>query len=148
MSRETGIYLDTTDFDQKFKQIVTAGIPGDSQKGLFNAMNELLNDSITKPPQAPKDIGDLWGSVAGTVKVETKYKKLSVQGGFNIKYAHRHHEVAPGTYKYTITKGASQPGPKFMQSKMAQYGKKYMEIVAETIRRRGKMTISLKKKGK
>ena len=138
MSKETGMYLDSSEFDKKFKQLLTAGIPGDAQKGLFKAMNELLSDSIKKPPQAPKNIGDLWGSTAGTVKVETKYKLLSVRGGFNIKYAHRHHEVPPGTYKYTITKGASQPGPKFMQSKMARYGKKYMGIVAETIRRRGK----------
>lgn len=138
MSKETGMYLDTTDFDKKFDDLVKKAIPGDAQKGLRNAMNELLSDSIKKPPQAPKDIGDLWGSTAGTVKVETKHKLLSVHGGFNIKYAHRHHEVAPGTYKYTTTKGASQPGPKFMQSKMAMYGKKYMGIVAEVIRRKGK----------
>lgn len=138
MIRETGMYLDTTDFNKKFDDLIEKAIPGYSQKGLFNAMNELLSDSITKPPQAPKDIGDLWGSTAGTVKVETKYKLLSASGGFNIKYAHRHHEVPPGTFKYTKTKGASQPGPKFMVSKMAQYGKKYMEIIAETIRRRGK----------
>lgn len=138
MSRETGLYLNTKDFDKKFNDLVKNAIPGDSQKGLVNAMNEWLSDSIEKPPQAPKEIGDLWGSTAGTVKVETKYKLLSASGGFNIKYAHRHHEVPPGTYKYTTDKGASQPGPKFMQSKAVQFGKKYMEIVADTIRRRGR----------
>ena len=132
------MYVDSSDFDKKFDDLVKKAIPGDAQKGLFEAMNELLSDSITKPPQAPKDIGDLWGSTAGTVKVETKHKLLSVSGGFNIKYAHRHHEVEPGTYKYTISDKCKQPGPKFMQSKMAQYGKKYMGIVAEVIRRRGK----------
>jgi len=138
MSRETGFYLDSTGFDKEFEQLVKKAIPGDAQKGLFNAMNEWLSDSITKPPQAPRDIGDLWGSTAGTVKVETKYKKLGVSGGFNIKYARRHHEVEPGTYNYTISAKCRQPGPKFMQSKATRYGKKYMEIVAETIRRRGK----------
>lgn len=135
---ETGLYLDFSDFDKKFYNLVKNAIPEDARKGLFDAMNELLSDAITKPPQAPKDIGDLWGSIADTVKVETKGKELSVSGGFNIKYARRHHEVPPGTFKYTTTKGASQPGPKFLQSKMAMYFKKYMEIIAETIRRRGK----------
>jgi len=138
MSRETGLYLDFSDFDKEFYQIVKNAVPDDVRKGLYNAMNELLSDSITKPPQAPKDIGDLWASTADTVKVETIGKLLSVSGGFNIKYAHRHHEAEPGAFKYTKDKGATQPGPKFMQSKMAQFFKRYIEIVAETIRRGGK----------
>jgi len=138
MSRETGFYLDFSDFDKNFYQLATNAIPNDARKGLYNAMNELLEDSVTKPPQAPKEFGDLWASKGGTVEVETKGKELSVSGGFNIKYAHRQHEAEPGTYKYTRDKGASQPGPKFMQSKMAMFFKKYMEIVAETIRRRAK----------
>ena len=138
MSRETGMYLDLSRFDKKFNNLVKSAMPDDARKGLFNAMNELLRDSIEKPPQAPKDIGDLWGSTAGTVNVETKHQRLSVSGGFNIKYAHRHHEAEPGEFEYTVSKGASQPGPKFMLSKMIQYDKKYMEIVAETIRRKGR----------
>ena len=138
MTKETGMYLDSSDFDKKFEELVKNAIPGDARKGLFNAMNELLSDSITKPPQAPKEIGDLWGSVADTVSVETKHKILSAKGGFNIVYARKHHEVPPGTYEYTTDKGARQPGPKFMLTKMVQFGKKYMGIVAETIRRRGR----------
>lgn len=138
MTRETGFYLDSRDFDKKFNAIVKTGIPGDAGRGLVNAMNEVLRDSIELPPQAPKEIGDLWGSIAGTVKLETKYKILSVIGGFNIAYAHRHHEVEPGTYRYTTDKGAEKPGPKFMQSKMAMLREKYMGIVAATIRRRGR----------
>ena len=44
------------------KKLDEKDFPGYIEKGLFNAMNELLNDSIKKPPQAPKDMGDLWGS--------------------------------------------------------------------------------------
>ena len=135
--KETGMYLEWKDFDKKFYKLVQQAMPDDARKGLADGMNELLSDSIKLPPQAPKDIGDLWGATAGTVKVETKNKILSVIGGFNIKYARRHHEVEPGTFKYTTDKGATQPGPKFMQSKMARFGKKYMEIVANSIRRRG-----------
>ena len=138
MSRETGIYLDFSEFDKEFYDLVQRAIPEDARDGLFKAMNEVLSDSIELPPQAPKEIGDLWGSTADTVKVETKYGEISVSGGFNLKYARRHHEVEPGTYNYTLTKGATQPGPKFMQSKMAQYARKYMGIVADAIRRRGR----------
>jgi len=138
VTRETGFYLDSSDFGKKFERLVEHTIPGNAQKGLDIAMNEVLRDSIELPPQAPKDIGDLWGSIAGTVKVFTKYKLLYVIGGFNIKYARRHHEIEPGTFNYTTDKGARQPGPKFMQSKMAMYRNKYMEIVAEVIRRHGK----------
>ena len=135
---KTGFYLDFSDFDKKFYNLVKNAIPEDARKGLFDAMNELLEDSVTKPPQAPFEFGGLWGSRGGTVEVEMKGKDISVVGGFNIKYAARHHEVAPGTFKYTTDKGASQPGPKYMQSKMAMYFKKYMEIVANTIKRAGK----------
>ena len=138
MTRETGFYLDSSEFDKKFGQLVKNKFPGDASKGLDAAMNEVLRDSIELPPQAPKDIGDLWGSVAGTVKVIVKYAMLYVIGGFNIKYAHRHHEAEPGTFEYTVTKGARQPGPKFMQSKMALYRNKYMQIVADVIKRKGK----------
>ncbi len=138
MSPETGFNLNWSEFDRKFYDLVEKAIPGDAQKGLRKAMNEVLRDSIELPPQAPKEIGDLWGSTAGTVKVETKYKKLSASGGFNIKYARRHHEVPPGTFKYTTDKGAKQPGPKFMLSKMINYGRKYMGIVADVIRNRGR----------
>lgn len=137
MKRETGLYLDSSEFDKKFYDLVENAIPDDARDGSFKAMNEVLRDSIELPPQAPRDIGDLQGSTADTVKVETKHGKISVSGGFNIKYAHRHHEVPPGTYNYTISEGAKQPGPKFMQSKMARYAKKYMQIIADTIRRRG-----------
>lgn len=140
MAKETSMYLDWSDFDKKFYDLVNKAIPEDAEKGLVDGMNELLSDSIELQPQAPKDIGDLWGSTADTVEVIKGKgdKLLGVSGGFNIKYAHRHHEAEPGEFQYTVDKGASKPGPKFMQSKMAQFGKKYMGIVADSIRRRGR----------
>ena len=135
--KETGMYLEWKDFDKKFGNLVKNAIPGDARKGLFDAANEMLRDAIVHPPQAPKDIGDLWGSkIVETPKI--KAKDISITAGFNIKYAHRHHEVEPGTFKYTTTKGASQPGPKFLQSKMIKFKEKYVWIISETIRRRGR----------
>ena len=133
----TGYFLDFKEFNRNLKRLTDVEFPEYIEKGLFNAMNELLNDSITKPPQAPKDMGDLWGSRI-VEKPERARSDINIKGGFNIEYAERHHEVAPGTFNYTTTKGASQPGPKFMQSKMSQYGKKYIGIIADTIKRKGK----------
>ncbi len=134
---ESGYYIDMEDFDKKFNALVKNAIPEYAAKGVFDAMNELLNDAITKPPQAPKDIGDLWGSII-VEKAKGIAKEIMTEGGFNIKYSRSHHEVAPGTFKYTLTKGASQPGPKFLQSKMAQFKEEYAWIIAETIRRMSK----------
>lgn len=137
MSRETGFYIDFSGFDKKFRQLVKNAYPDDARKGLFNAGNELINDAKTKPPQAPFKKGDLhgWGIVEKPEKIN---ESISVTVGFNIKYAHRQHEAEPGAYKYTITAKVTQPGPKFLQSKMAMYFKDYMEIIAETIRRGAK----------
>lgn len=137
MSRETGFYLNFSDFNKKFYPLVKNAIPADARKGTFNAMGELLEDSVTKAPQAPREFGDLQGSKIIEEVSETG-KVIAVEGGFNIEYAARHHEVAPGTFKYTTDKGATQPGPKFMQSKMIQFMNKYIEIVAETIRKKGR----------
>lgn len=134
---ESGYYIDMTDFDKKFNNLMKNAIPEHGEKGTFDAMNELLWDAIVHPPQAPKDIGDLWGSRI-VEKAKRKDKESFVEGGFNIKYARRHHEVEPGTFNYTTTKGASRPGPKFLQSKMAQFKEKYAWIIAETIRRMSK----------
>ena len=134
---ESGYYIDTKDFDKKFNALVKNAIPGYGDKGAFDAMNELLRDAIVHPPQAPKDIGDLWGSRI-VEKAKRVGKESFVEGGFNIKYARRHHEVPPGTFKYTLTKGASKPGPKFLESKMARFKEKYAWIIAETIRRMSK----------
>ena len=134
---ESGYYIDMTDFDKKFNALVEKAIPEYAAKGVFDAMNELLNDAITKPPQAPKDMGDLWGSrIVEKARIITK--EIFAEGGFNLKYARRHHEVPPGTFKYTLTKGASRPGPKFLSSKMAQFKEKYAWIIAEVIRRMSK----------
>jgi len=100
---ESGYYIDMTDFDKKFNALVEKAIPEYAAKGVFDAMNELLSDAITKSPQAPKDIGDLWGSRI-VEKAKEIAKEIIIEGGFNIKYARRHHEIEPGTFNYTLKK--------------------------------------------
>ena len=134
---ESGYYIDMTDFDKKFNNLMKNAIPEYGEEGAFKAMEALLLDAVEKPPQAPKDIGELWGSRI-IEKAKREGKESSIVGGFNKKYARRHHEVPPGTFKYTLTKGADRPGPKFLESKMVQFKEKYAWIIAETIRRMSK----------
>ena len=133
---ESGYYIDMTDFDKKFNNLMKNVIPEYGEKGAFNAMNALLDDAVEKPPQAPFKKGRLWGSKI-VKKIQEAGKETSIEGGFNIEYARRWHEVEPGTINWTRT-GAKQPGPKYLQSKMVQFKERYGGIIAETIRRMSK----------
>lgn len=114
--------------------------------GLFQAANALLKDAIYMTPMAPKDVGDLRGS-ARTMGGEgvlhkrgdshrpiKSGKDLSVVCGFNIEYAAKWHEV-PESRKinWTTDKGASNPGPKYLEKKLAIFGKRYTEIIGEYV---------------
>jgi hypothetical protein len=132
------LYVDTTDFDIRFKQICENAIPGLVEKGLFEAMNKLLSDAVKLPPQAPKDVGALWASKADTVSVKKEEGQIVAQGGFNIEYAARWHEAVGENINWTTTKGATHPGPKYLESKMTQKKDKYMGIVAESIKNQAK----------
>jgi len=130
---KSGFSIDATDFEKKFAHIVKDSIPSLGGKGLFDAGNEVTHDAITLPPQAPKDKGDLWDSRI-TEKANEDPTDISVTTGFNIEYATKMHEAEPGTYNYTTDKGASSPGPKFLESKLTQFKNKYMAIVAAVIK--------------
>ena len=132
------LYIDTTEFDNRFKQICDGEIPPLIEKGLIKAMNELLNDAVKLPPQAPRDVGDLWRSKAGTVSAKITNNEAVVQGGFNIEYAARWHEAVGENINWTTTKGATSPGPKYLESKMTQKKDKYVAIVAESIKNQAK----------
>ena len=126
--------IDFTDFDKKFFNLVQKTIPENAKRGLQAGMLELLNDAKTKEPQAPKEFGDLWGSTAQVpIEVIITPYFISATGGFNSKYATRQHEAEPGEFNYTKTKGASRPGPKFLQSKMVRYKEKYIGIAVKFI---------------
>lgn len=126
--------MDFSKFAKSFEDLTKVRMLKSAKVGEFEAANEVLSDSITKPPQTPKKTGDLWGA-RKVEAVKEKKGDISIVFGFNIFYATKQHEAEPGTYKYTKTKGATFPGPKFMQSKMLIYRRKYMGIVAEAIRR-------------
>lgn len=129
--------LDTRDFDIKFDDLIKNAIPGAISKGLFEAGTVLLKMAKEEAPQCPKDVGDLWGS--GKVKpIIGGYQETGVEVGFDSVYAAYQHEQEPGRFNYTTTKGASHPGPKFLETKMVRHKNDLMGIVAEAIRKLSK----------
>lgn len=134
---EENFKLDTRDFDIKFDELIKNAIPGAVSKGLFITGSELLRLAIEEAPQCPIDIGKL--SLSGKIKpIVGGYQEVGVEVGFNSVYAAYQHEQEPGRFNYTTTKGASHPGPKFLETKMVRHKNDLMGIVAETIRKLSK----------
>ena len=128
--------LDFTDFDKKFADVVKSAVPGAGEHGIRLALDELKNDADNIPPRTPHLEGHLRGSgrvvnvknVPGELSGELRYGGVE----YDVPYAHRWHEAEPGTVKW------SEPGvgPKYLESKLARYMKRYAAIIAEAIRRR------------
>ena len=123
--------VDFKSFEKGFKKIVKKASGEEAGKGLFKAGNELLRDAINEIPYAPFDEGTLRGS-ARVTKAEIKKGEVSAVAGFNIIYAARWHELTPEEdSKIAWTLPGS--GRKYLESKMARYKNKYMQIVAKHI---------------
>ena len=127
-----GMTIDMADFEKGFKALVENSVPPEIEKGMFKAASALLTDAIEEAPGAPKDIGDLWRSKHVESIITTK-DEVSVDAGFNIVYAARWHE-AEGTINWTTNKGATNPGPKYLESKMVRNAKRYLNIVGEYLK--------------
>jgi len=138
MSNNSNFSMDFSDFEKTFFKLVQQSIPKHAEKGLFNGMNELLRLAKYEEPQCPKEFGDLWGSTAGTVKPFVSPSEINVVGGFNSEYAARQHEAEPDEFNYTRDKGASRPGPKFLEAKMVRHKETIIGIAAKTIENLGK----------
>ena len=131
MAANTNFTLDTSKVDEGLRRLIDVVEPKATAQGLFAAGNQLLKDAETIGPQAPKDTGRLWGS-GRTEKTRVLTGFAEVTAGFNIEYAARWHEVGPGVkINWTTTKGAANPGPKYLESKMIAYRDKYMRIVGD-----------------
>lgn len=143
---DIGVGFDATELMKTLKRLDGDITPTMVGRGLFQAANALLKDAIYMPPMAPKDVGDLRGSARtqgadGILhKSGNRYKPiasgndLAVVCGFNIVYAAKWHEV-PETAKidWTTDKGAPNPGPKYLEKKMAIFGRRYTEIIGDFV---------------
>ena len=131
MAAKTNFTLDTSQVEASLKRLVESVEPRATAQGLLAAGSQLLKDAQMIGPQAPKDTGRLWGSARVT---ETRVQNglANVEAGFNIEYAAKWHEVGLGQkINWTTWKGASNPGPKYLQSKMIAYRDKYMRIIGD-----------------
>ncbi len=137
MSDKSSFGIDFKKFDKTFFPLVENKIPSFTAKGIFNAAAEMLQDADKKAPQTPYWHGDLRGSKK-VEKPEIKYNKISVEAGYNIKYAAKLHESEPGQYHFVPRKGILNPGRKWLESKMVAYKEKYIKIAAMTIKNMGK----------
>lgn len=127
---EGSFTLDTRDFDIKFHKIAVDQIPGWGGQGLKKAAAMVIKDSIKEEPRAPHKTGHLWRSQLILTKIIQGV--LSALVGFNVPYAAELHET-PFERNWTL-KGA---GAKFIEAKLLKNNKKYLEMVAGTIRRKG-----------
>ena len=138
MMSKTDFTVDFTDFDKKFKNIIQRAAPESTRIGIREAAQEWKLDADNVPPKTPHLEGHLRAS--GEVsEAEIKGEEISAEvtyGGvkYKVPYAKRWHEAEPGTVKW------SEPGvgPKYLESKAVMFMKKYMNIIAEIIKRRAK----------
>ncbi len=132
---KTGMTIDTQDFDKSFHELMELIVPEATEKGLVDAAWEMLRDADHEAPQTPTEFKDLKGS-RKVDKPKVNRSSISIKAGYTSEYATYQHEAEPGKFNYTTNKGASQPGPKFLQTKMVRHKKRYIKIVTDRIKAR------------
>jgi len=135
--KDTGFYLETTDFEKKFEELIRSVGERVAAEGLFSAGQALMTAADDEIPQTPYKTGDLRASRLVKDPVITG-DKVSVSCGYNSIYAAYQHEGERKDHShkvenYTRTQ-VPGPGPKFLEKKMAGNAKRFMAIVADYIR--------------
>ena len=123
--------LDPSNYIHGFKEIAKE-MPEHGAKGMKFAAGLMIADAIEKEPRAPHDKGIMWRAqtIQDPVPVTDGFEVLA---GFNVEYAAAQHE-APDGWNYTM----DGSGPKFIESKMLKYAKKYLQAAADYIKRQGR----------
>ena len=102
-------------------------------KGVRGAAFKLVEDSKLVAPQAPFLEGHLWAQHIVDLP-QFKLDKISIKVGASTPYAAKLHQ-AKGNINWTTDKGASNPGPKYIISKIMRFGKDYLKIQYTIIRK-------------
>ena len=100
--------------------------------GLREAIQELKNDADNVRPRTPHLHGDLRGEYNISRIKLTKGKVSSITLTFEMPYAERWHEAVGLSVNWSET----GVGPKYLESKMARFGKKYIAIIGADINKR------------
>lgn len=154
--KEGGFSLDWQDFDKKFFAYALKTAPEAAEKGLFEAISELKNDADNVTPRTPHLEGNLRGDYTLILEGITQSKISEKSGGkgsnhmkggggaserygakniicqliFRQPYAAKWHEAV--NKKVNWSEGGS--GPKYLESKMMMFMRKYIGIVATRIK--------------
>lgn len=159
--KDGGFSLDFTDFNKKFLEYALTTAPAAAEKGMWEALRELKADCDNVTPKTPLLEGNLRGDhtliLEGitTSKVEEKSGgkgKDHHKGGskpaerfgalniiaqliFRMPYAAKWHEAADREWSQGgVLWSESGVGPKYVESKMMMFMKKYIGIVATRIK--------------
>jgi hypothetical protein len=146
--------FDTSDFEIKSMALVEK-VKRASEEGMENAVKELMNDALTVSPMCPQETGAM--AASHSVFVDGKLVKVStvipsggvatprtssifkvsknIEGALvvNKPYAASQHEgVRKGRRyaNYTLI----QSGPKWIESKLVRFGKKYFSMIAKRVK--------------
>ena len=144
-----GFELDFSEFNKAFFEYALKTAPAAAEKGMFEAISELKNDCDTVTPKTPHLEGNLRGDYTLVLEGVTQAKVQEIgsehKGGlsavqrvseiivkliFRMPYAAKWHEAVNRKVNW------SEPGvgPKFAESKLMAFGKKYFGIVADRVR--------------
>lgn len=120
-------FLDFTEFDKGF-DVFAAKYMDAAEGGMREAIQELKIDSDTIVPRTPHLHGDL----RGQYKFEFMVKMAQLVGViiYEMPYAARWHEAVGMAIQWS-EKGS---GPKYIESKMILFKKKYIGIIAGKMR--------------
>lgn len=155
-----GFSLDMADFNQKFLEYALKTAPAAAEKGMFEAISELKNDADTVPPKTPHLEGNLRGDYTFILEGITQSKVSNKSGGkgkdhktggavaaerfgatdivvkviFRQPYAAKWHEAVDREWAQGgILWSEPGVGPKYLESKMAMFNKKYLGIAAARV---------------
>lgn len=161
MSGNEAFSLDFADFNRRFLEYALKTAPEAAEKGMFEAISELKNDADNVSPKTPHLEGNLRGDYTFILEGITQSKVVEKSGGkgkdhhkggggpverfgasniivkvvFRMPYAAKWHEAVDREW----AQGGvlwSEPGvgPKYLESKMAMFNKKYIGIAAMSIK--------------
>jgi hypothetical protein len=157
--KDGGFEIDFSSFDKRFFEYALKTAPAAAEKGMFEALAALKNDADNVTPQTPFLDGNLRGDYTMILEGITQSKLVENSGGkgkdhkkggakpaerygakdiiakliFRMPYAAKWHEAVNKKVNWTKTR-VSSPGPKYLETKLMAFGKKYFGLVAQRVR--------------
>ena len=153
--------IDWSDFNKKFFEYALKTAPEAAEKGMFEALGELEHDCDTVTPKTPHLHGNLRGDKTLILEGITKSTVTEKTGGtgkdharsgsapaptqgassiiakliFRMPYAAKWHEAVDKEWSQGgVNWSEAGVGPKYCESKLMMFARKYFNIVATRIK--------------